>query len=228
MAGKAVDRKGAERQGAVGVTGRLGRGLAAVILCALLSACALAKLGEEKPAPATFDLVLSEAGAGSGGRLPLQLAVSEPSAVHALAGDGIMVRPAADSITYFGGTVWSDQLPRLVQARLVQTIEHADRFTAVGDGHERLQPDLELITVIEAFQVEVSGHRAEGVVTLTAKVADVRSGRVVASKGFTASAPATDDSPRAGVESLNAAAGEVLPAVARWVGVVAGKVGKSG
>ena len=201
---------------------RPGMWLAAAALCVVLSGCALTKLGEEAPAPNTYDLV-APVGSAKGQRSNVQLVVSEPSAVRALAGDNILIKPTGSEVAYFPNAVWTDQLPKLVQARLIQTIEGTGRFLAVGDGRDRLDADLELMTAIRSFQVELAGKRAVAVVDLFVRLSDPHSGRIIASRSFQGSAGAASDAAPEGVQALNEAAQGVLPAIAAWAGKVAGQ-----
>ena len=63
---------------------------------------------------------------------PWQLVVYEPTAVHALETDRLMVRPSADQVSYYKGIAWSDRLPRLVQARIIETFQNSGAVKAVS------------------------------------------------------------------------------------------------
>lgn len=193
--------------------------LAMATLCSALQGCALATLGTEKPAPKTFDLV-APAMSNAGLKAPLQIVVAEPSAVRALAGDNILVKPAPASVTYYGDAVWSDNLPKLLQARLIETLENSGRFRAIGDGRERIEGDLELMTHVRSFQVDMAGGAGTARVDLFVKLIDQSSGRLTASRGFEASTPVHGNDPEAGVAALNAAAEAVLPKIAGWAAKV--------
>jgi cholesterol transport system auxiliary component len=65
-------------------------------------------------APTTYDLIAPRSFAASAKPARWQLVVNEPTAVHALDTDRIMVRPRADQISYYKGVAWSDRLPHLL------------------------------------------------------------------------------------------------------------------
>jgi cholesterol transport system auxiliary component len=195
-------------------------GLAIVVLCAALQGCALAKLGADAPTPKTFDLVTASTSAPATKRSNAQIVVSEPTALRVLAGDNIMVKPSPEAVTYFGDAVWSDNLPKLLQARLIQTLESSGNFRAVGDGRERIEGDVELLTQIRAFQIDMAGEGGSARVELFVKLVDQRSGRVLSSGSFGESVPVASTAPRDGVEALNTATQAVLPQIAAWAAKV--------
>ena len=184
----------------------------------LLSGCALASLGQTEPPSRTFDLAGTGFTGTPGKRGGLQLVVSEPLAVRALAGDRILVKASATEISYFGGAVWGDQLPKLLQARLIETIQSGGRFQAVGDSRDRIDADLELASDIRRFEMTVEGKSATAHVELFLKLIDRRTGRLVASNGFAAEAAAASQTPEDGVSALNAAMQALLPRITAWAG----------
>lgn len=207
------------------MAGRRPSGVAVAALCAALSGCALANIGQPQPAPQTYDL-LAPLDVKQGRRSEVQLIVSEPTAVRALAGDQILVKPGPSSVTYFPDAVWSDQLPRLLQARLMVALESSGRFRGVGDGRDRIDGDLELTTQIRAFEVDAAGGAVARIV-LFVRLIEPKTGRVVASKEFSAEAAAAADTAPEGVEALNRAAASVLPQIVGWSGSMAAKVASS-
>ncbi len=193
---------------------RGGKLVAGALMCLGLSGCALLGAGAGK-APATFDLVAPER-VPRAARSDWQIVVAEPGAVRALAGDRILVRPAPAEIAYYGKAVWADRLPRLLQARLVETLQRSGRFRAVSDGSDRTEADLQLSTTINAFHIEVSGKRATANIALSLKVIEESGGRLIASRGFATRVGAAGRGVGAAVEALNAALREILPRIARW------------
>ena len=125
-----------------------------------LSGIVKGALTDSKPS-ATYDLVLDHSRIKRAGRLDTQLVVGSPIAVRALAGDNILVKPSPTEVTYYGRSVWSDRLPKLIQARLVEALRISSRFRAVSDGSDRITGDVTMASTIEAFQIEVSGESAE-------------------------------------------------------------------
>ena len=183
--------------------------LAAGLLCLGLLGCALAST---RP-PTTYDLVAPRSFAGTARPAPWQLVVYEPTAVHALETDRLMVRPSADQVSYYKGIAWSDRLPRLVQARMIETFQNSGAVKAVSASNGQYA----LATELRSFQIDVSSGKANAEIEIFARLINVSSGKVVATKGFSARVPATTDSPNDAVAALNQAFTEVLQDTTAWV-----------
>lgn len=179
----------------------------------LLGGC----LGSNVTPPATYDLVAPKVMTLTAPRpAKFQLVVNEPSAVRSLETDRIMVKSGA-RVAYYKDAAWSDRLPRLMQARMVEAFQNAGLVSAVGSRTDRLDADYELTTQVQAFQVEVDGASAQAHANLFVKVVDGDSGRMVASRGFESSVPTGSKDAGEMVNSLNQAFDNVLREVVPWV-----------
>ncbi len=165
----------------------------------------------------TFDLTPPKVvGAGGGHGRSLQVLVADPVVDRALDTDRIVVRPKPTEIAYFGGAQWSDRLPRLVQSRLVETLEMSGRFRAAGRPGQGLAVDRQIVIEIRAFDYLPTESRVN--VALSVKLMDDRSGRVAASRAFEASEPVAGDSAPAVVAGFDASLGRVLGEITDWAG----------
>lgn len=188
--------------------------MAASAACAvLLGACGV--VGNAPPA--TYDLLAPRVmTATSPNPAAFQLLVNEPKAIRSLETDRILVKPTPEQITYYKGAVWSDRVPRLLQARIVEAFQNAGLVRAVGSRGDRLDADVELSTEVRAFQVEVDGNSAAAHVSLYVKLVTGRTGRIVASRGFEAEVDTNADDAAAMVSSLNKAFDTVLRELLPW------------
>jgi len=184
--------------------------LATGLLCLGLVGCALA--AGSKP-PTTYDLVATHSFAGTKKPAPWQLAVYEPTAPSQLDTSRLMVRPQADQVSYYKGVAWSDRLPRLVQTRMIETFQNSGAVKSVSPSTGQYA----LATELRSFQIDVTSGRAAAEIDIFAKLINVSTGRVVATKGFSARVPATSDSPRDAIAALNQAFTEVLQDTTTWV-----------
>ncbi len=184
--------------------------LAAGLLCLALAGCALA--AGSRP-PATFDLVAPRSFTAAPRPASWQLVVYEPTAIHALETDRLMVRPTADQVSYYKGVAWSDRLPRLVQARIIETFQNSGAVKSVSASNGQYA----LATDLRAFQIDVSSGRAIAEIEIFAKLVNLSSGRVIATKSFSARVPATTDSPGDAIAALNQGFTEVLQDTTTWV-----------
>ena len=183
--------------------------LAAGVLCLGLVGCALAG---GRP-PSTYELVAPRSFAAAPRPAAWQLAVYEPTAVHALETNRLMVRPQADQVSYYKGVAWSDRLPRLVQARIIETFQNSGAVKAVSASTGQYA----LLTDLRAFQIDVTSGKAYAEIEIFAKLVNAGSGKVIATKGFSARVPASSDSPGDAIAALNQAFTEVLQDTTTWV-----------
>lgn len=188
--------------------------LASTISALLLGGCAIGAT----PPPATYDIMAPKVMTLSAPRpAKFQLVVNEPSAVRSLETDRIMVKPANEQISYYKGAAWSDRLPRLLQARMVESFQNAGLVSGVGGRADRIDADLELATQIQSFQVEVGSGSAEAHANLHVKVVDGQRGRIVASRSFESRVKTSPDDVGQMVVALNQAFDSVLREMVPWV-----------
>ena len=185
---------------------------------AALLALALAGCSGGKP-PQTFDLTAPRAPARSGA-FSGNLVVAEPIANATLDGQRVVVKPASGEITYLPNVQWSDRLPKLVQAKIIEAYENSSRIRSVGRPGDRLSVDYQLVSELRAFEIDAATGAAT--VELTAKVINDKSGKIVAGRVFTARravGAAIDGA--AATRALDAALGEVLSRLVSWGGAQA-------
>jgi len=189
-----------------------GVALSGLALLAALSGCAL--LGGGTPALDTYELS-APTPKGVPGRKGVQVLIAEPSALKALDGQNIVIKPAPGVIQYLKGAQWADRLPKVVQARLADAFQKSGRFGGVGRPGEGLAIDYQVIVDIRAFEVKVDqGDLAD--IELFVRVLNDRNGVVRASRTFEASAPVSGAGNDAYVAGLDAAFGEAAAEIVKW------------
>jgi phospholipid/cholesterol/gamma-HCH transport system substrate-binding protein len=148
-------------------------------------------------------------------KLAHQLIVPEPGAPIALDTQKVVPRaPDAEAAT-FANAQWSDTIPKLVQAKVIQTLDNSGYLGAVNRPLDGLAADYQLLIDIRAFQVAAApGETSE--VEFGAKVLGT-GGRIIASKVFAAKAPAASAGAPAGVAALDAAFSKTAVELATWV-----------
>jgi cholesterol transport system auxiliary component len=185
-----------------------------LLCCALLSSAAAACMSST-PAT-TYDLTAPRQGARSGGALAGQLAIAEPVSIQALEAERIIVKDASGAVSFLGGGQWADRLPRLVQARLVQTFENGSRIQAVARSGDRIVADYQLTTDIRAFQIESA--TGEAVVEISARMIQDRTGRILGSRIFASRVPVGSVNAANAAQALDRALSNVLTEIVQWVG----------
>lgn len=192
-------------------------GLGAFLLATLvLPGCAALPGGGPAPLD-TYDLTAGAVEASGPRRGRMQILVAEPSALKALDGENVVVRPSPGSVEFLKGAQWADRLPRVVQARLIETLQATGRLGGVGRPGEGLAIDYQVVTEIRSFEVRLDGApRAE--VSLFVKILNDRNGVVRASRGFTAAAPLSGGTGNdAYVAALDRAFAQVTRELVPWV-----------
>ncbi len=117
--------------------------------------------------PTTFDLTALP-GAARSGAARRSIVVAEPVGLQPFEADRIIVREAGGSLSFLGGGQWADRLPRLMQARLVQSLENTGRLRSVSRPGDKVVADTILVTEIRSFDI-AAGSR-EAVVDISAKL----------------------------------------------------------
>ena len=189
------------------------RSLVATLMVAGTAGCAV--LGGGPPPREIFTLSAPTSFPQTIGSSRAQILVPVPRAVAALNTDNIAVVSDGTRINYFGGVAWSDRMPRLFQAKLVEAFENTGRVRAVGLPGEGLLIDFQLATDIRAFQLDVNGAR-KATIEFSAKIINDRNGRVVATKTISTQAPAASDSAEDAVAAMNSALDAALTEVLGW------------
>ncbi len=165
------------------------------------------------PTPTTYDLTAPVASARHSNAS--QILVQPPAAIAVFAGQQIVVKDAAGTVASLGNGQWADELPALIQARLIHTFENASRLRAVARPSSGAVADAQLISEIRAFQIETPVN--EAFVELSAKLVSDRTGRILNGRLFRAHVPvAAIDAPHA-ARALDEALSTVMLDIVRWV-----------
>lgn len=184
------------------------RAAVALALGLLLSACAAAPVPTYNlTAPSAF----SAGGGGSG-----QLVVVAPTALAVLDTDKIVVEPGGGQVTYLADAQWSDRLPALLQARMIQAFENGSKLKRVARPGDGVNADYQLVTDIRAFGLRITPEGPVAIVELSAKLIGNQSGRILAAQIFKAGVPAAGTSGEAATRALDEATDKVLVALVRW------------
>ncbi|WP_114948875.1 ABC-type transport auxiliary lipoprotein family protein [Microvirga calopogonii] len=178
---------------------------------------ALERLGGGAPAKAPariYDLSAPHAFPPNDKIASGQLVIPEPSALVLFDTQKILVRPQVEERAAFDAQ-WSDSLPKLVQAKIIQSFENANYPQAVARPTEGLTADYQLLIDIRSFQVMLlPGPRAD--VEFSAKIL-AGDGRIVGAHIVHASVPVQATDAAAAVAGLNEAFGEAATELVLWV-----------
>jgi len=165
----------------------------------------------KKEAPPTYDLSAASDFAGLSQTMP-QLVVGEINALLVFDTQKIQTRTAAGTYAALPDVQWADTLPKLVQAKLVQSFENARQIGSVSRPLDQLTPEYRLDVSIRTFQV---GPENAAQVELAARLVSDK-GAVKAAKIFSANAPAKSMDAADVVVALDQAFRQVASEIVRW------------
>jgi cholesterol transport system auxiliary component len=178
-----------------------------MVLAVLAGACS------SGPAPTTYDL--SAPTARIRGAAGVQVLVNEPAALQMLSSQQILVKDASGAISFLGGGQWSDNLPNLIQARLINTFENASQLRGVARPSSGAVADVQLISELRRF--EIATPRNEAVVEMSVKIINDQNGRIIAGRIFEARVPVAAIDAANAAHSLDEALSVVMLNIVRWV-----------
>lgn len=187
----------------------------AAALALALAGCSggLGSLVTKSP-PAAYNLVAATDFPRRSGPARGQLVIAEPVALAALDSEKIVVRPSPGETAQLGGAQWEDRLPKLIQARIVQSFENASRLRAVGRPVDKIATDFVLTSEVRAF--EISAADGTAVVEIAAKIVRERTGRIMAARVFRVSVPAASTEGAGAAAALNEAFAKVQKELVLW------------
>lgn len=192
---------------------------ALIIATSALSGCgavsSLSKAGAELDAYTLSPV----AGSGATVRGRGHLIVELPSSSGALATDRILIKPMPYQAQYLPEGRWTEPTPALLQTLLVASFQNVGGFELVGRTANGLNPDYTLMTEVMDFQIEPSGQGPDQfVVRITLMMTLIRESdrRIVASRRFSTSEPATSDNTQVLVGTFDRALQRTLQEIVVW------------
>lgn len=191
---------------------------AALAGLALLPGCsAITRLNTAATPRDTYDL-RAPAYAPAGPAIRRNLLVAAPDAPAVLATDRMLIRPTPQTVAYLPDARWSDDVPRLLQSLLVQTLSGTGRIGYVGTPGSGPVPDVALLLRLDRFEVEAdAGQVLRAVLSFHATLLRDRDQRVIASRRFAGDTVLPNDNAATVAADFQALIGETLPAAADWV-----------
>jgi phospholipid/cholesterol/gamma-HCH transport system substrate-binding protein len=125
-----------------------------------------------------------------------QFSIPEPTAALIIDTQKILVRPSNTEGPTYKNAKWSDNIPKLLQARIIQSFENANLLRSVVRPMEGLTAGHQLLIDIRSFQLSLSAAPMAEVEFSAKIVAD--NGKIVDARIFRATVPAeTADAPAA-------------------------------
>ena len=119
------------------------------------------------------------------------LTVIRPNSLAFLDSNRIAVRPEPNVLQVYKGANWSESLPDLVQANLVQALENSGRIKSVSRQNSGVPAEVAMLVDIRQFESVYAPDAKipDAVIQMHVKVLEYPSNRVIAVQTFNASVP---------------------------------------
>jgi phospholipid/cholesterol/gamma-HCH transport system substrate-binding protein len=161
----------------------------------------------------TYDLRAPQTVAPAGGTLKGQLTIPEPSAVAMLETQRMLFSPVKD-YPNFSDFLWADSIPKLLQARLIDSFENYDIAHAPLRAADVGQADYQLLIDVRRFRIAAESEPTVEI-GLSARLLD-KNGKVIASRLFEDSQKLDRIEPPAAVDAFNDAFGRIAKEMIGW------------
>jgi len=142
-----------------------------------------------------------------------QIAVPEPSTLMSLSSDKILIARGGSVGASIQNAQWSDNLPVLFQAKMIESFEDSGYFQAVGRPIDGFEADDQVLTDLRTFRI-VTTPAPAAVVAFSAKI--LTGGRMKATRVFEASVPITATDGAAAAAGLNQAFDKTMRQLIPW------------
>lgn len=182
-------------------------------LSVLLALCALLK--SPPPPRDTFE-ISAPTSFGRVGRTRAQILVKTPTSLKSVDSDRMILRPTGSSVTYLEGAQWSDTVPRMIQAKLVESFENSRATGATAKPGDGLVIDYQLVSDIRRFDI-IPGTNGRVLVEISIKLLADRSGKVRETRIFRSTTPTRGDDAEAYVAAFDVAFDKLAKDVIVWV-----------
>jgi phospholipid/cholesterol/gamma-HCH transport system substrate-binding protein len=161
----------------------------------------------------TYDLRAPKDLGSAGKTLSGQLAIPEPTAVAMLQTQRMLFSPVKD-YPGFAEFLWADSIPKLLQARLIDSFENFDMAHAPLRATDIGQADYQLLIDIRRFRIDTEADPVVDI-GMSARIVD-KNGKVIASRLVEAREKLDKIEPAAAVDAFNAAFARIAKELVGW------------
>lgn len=174
--------------------------------------------GEKKPV-SVYDLTAAKQFPGLDKTIKQQMVVPDPSSILAFDTQKILIRTASGTLSNVEDAQWADTLPKLMQARVLQSFENAHQISAVSRPIDQIEGAYRLELGIRNFQITLM-PAPTAVVEFSARVLDGK-GNVVGARMFDATVPAKSTDGADSIAALDTAFTKAATDLVVWtVGIL--------
>lgn len=161
----------------------------------------------------TYNLLAAQGFSAPTKTLKGQLSIPEPTAVVMLQTQRFLFSPAKD-FPGFDDAQWADSIPKLLQAKLLESFENYDVAHAPLRSMDGVTAEDQIAIDIRRFQIATDTEPTADI-ALSARILD-KDGKVVASKLFQQTQKLDTVDPKGAVAAFNAAFGRIAKEIIAW------------
>lgn len=143
-----------------------------------------------------------------------QVVVPEPSALLVVDTQKILILPREADTNALARAQWADNIPKLIQAKVIEAFENSNYVDAVSKPIDGLAIDYQLLLDVRSFQIDGAGEPAAKV-EVGAKVLNT-SGKIIGTRTFARTEVAQAGDPRGAVAAMDKAFGAVVTELVVW------------
>jgi phospholipid/cholesterol/gamma-HCH transport system substrate-binding protein len=171
--------------------------------------------GEASKGPLpTFDLTAPQIAAAPSKKPGKELVVADLTTSVRNDTQRIIVVASDGQSSFLDNAQWADSTPKLLQAKIIQSLENANFLAGVGRPSDGLTNDFQLLIDLRSFQISlVSPPKAE--ITFMAQIATPK-GRIIDGRVFHGEAPVKAMDPALAIEALNQAFTQSAAELVQW------------
>jgi phospholipid/cholesterol/gamma-HCH transport system substrate-binding protein len=144
----------------------------------------------------------------------VQIAIPEPAALMSLSSDKILIAREGSEGASIENALWSDNLPVLFQAKVIESFEDSGYFQAVGRPMDGFEADDQVLTDLRTFRI-VTQPEPAAAVAFSAKI--LSGGRMTATRVFEAAVPISATDGATAAAGLNQAFAQTVAQLVPWV-----------
>jgi len=179
----------------------------------------LTGVGEAKETPAVYDLAAATTFPPLNKTIAQQMVVSDPNVTLVFDTQKVLIKAADGTYSDAENARWADNLPKLVQAKIVQSFENARQLNMVSRPIDQLEAAYRLELSIRNFQISLQPSPT-AVVEITARLLNDK-GKVADARIFNVSVPASGTKGPEAVAALNEAFAQAATRLVVWtVGLI--------
>lgn len=170
--------------------------------------------GATKAPSPTFDLTAPRVSVTPPKKPGKQLVVADLTTLVRNDTQRIMLIASDGQSSFLENAQWADSVPKLLQAKIIQSLENASFLAGVGRPSDGLSNDYQLLIDIRTFQISLAPPpKAE--IEFTAKIV-TQNGRIIDARVFHGEAPVKATDPVSATEALNQAFMQAATELVQW------------